>query len=145
MKLTEHFALEEFQCHCGCGAALSLVEECRKTAEILEALRGRINEKQEYFKYRDILPGDSLEELSVVLSCGVRCPTHNAAVGGKPKSRHLSTAYEGAADTHVPGLPADKWYEETKGFFKGRILYKKRKFVHLDRRVGNSYNTIMEA
>ncbi|RJO60825.1 MAG: hypothetical protein C4542_08225 [Dehalococcoidia bacterium] len=150
MRLTEHFTLREFRCHCGCGAEKDWVEEIKKTAEILELLRQRINTKQEYVKYRKLLDDQSYRELSIAISCGVRCPKHNAAVGGAGKSQHLSeidkavreVAYGGAADTSVPGLPAPLWYAETEGFFKGRILYIKKKFVHVDRRVGNAYSAI---
>ena len=143
MKLTDHFSLEEFACRCGCGAETDWIEGCRRTAEILEVLRELINSKEEYHQYRNSLPDGSLKELSVTLDCGVRCPKHNAEVGGAPKSKHLSTMYEGAADTWIPGLPAEQWYAETKGYFRGRILYLDKNFVHVDRRAGNTYYSIV--
>jgi uncharacterized protein YcbK (DUF882 family) len=145
MKLTKHFTLHEFRCRCGCKAEEAWVEAIRKTAEILELLRERINSKQEYIKYRKLLDNGSFRELPIVIMSGVRCPEHNEKVGGVTGSKHLSTAYEGAADTTVPGLPSELWYAETEGLFRGRILYTKKNFVHVDRRAGNTYSNIREA
>ncbi len=152
MQLTEHFTLHEFRCRCGCGSEKDWVEECRKTAEILEGLRERINSKPEYVRYRD-MGGVRMKELAINVNCGVRCPTHNRKVGGSDGSYHLSwidptvreVAYGGAADTYVSNLPTELWFKETEGLFRGRILYVKKKFVHGDRRVGNAYTTIREA
>ena len=41
---------------------------------------------------------------AIIPSSGVRCPTHNANVGGVSNSRHLSGK---AVDFSVPGLSAD--------------------------------------
>jgi len=141
MRMTEHFTLHEFRCRCGCGAEHDWLSEIGKTADALEGLRERINSKPEYIKYR-AQAGVAWKQLAITVNCGVRCPAHNAAVGGAGHSKHLSTAYEGAADTWVRGLPPELWFEETEGFFKGRILYIKKNFVHVDRRVGNSYVAI---
>jgi len=152
-QLTDHFTLHEFRCRCGCGAEWDWVEECRKTAEILELLRERINSKQEYIQYREQMLGERYRELPVIINCGVRCPKHNKDVGGAKASYHLSfidkgireQAYRGAADTWAPGLPTELWFKETEGLFRGRILYTKKNFVHVDRRIGNAYNSIKEA
>jgi uncharacterized protein YcbK (DUF882 family) len=124
MKLTEHFTLEEFRCRCGCGCEKDWIDECRKTAEILEELRTVIGNKP------------------ITITCGVRCPKHNANVGGKPHSKHLSTDYQGAADTFVPDMPAEIWARAAFRKFPGCILYTKKHFVHVDRRRNESYYAI---
>lgn len=140
MQLTKHFSLYEFRCRCGCGREQDWVEECLKTAEILEMLRTRINNTGDYLRYRKQLPDDTLGELSITVNCGVRCPEQNIAVGSKAKrSKHLSTCYEGAADTWVRGLPVTLWGRECSKEFPGCILYLKKKIVHVDRRTGGNY------
>jgi zinc D-Ala-D-Ala carboxypeptidase len=65
-KISTDFTLEEFSCKCGCGADhidLMLVER-------LQAIRNAIKEP-------------------IPISCGVRCPKHNAEVGGVPNSAHV--------------------------------------------------------
>lgn len=66
-NLSEHFSEEEMACPCGCGNVhvdqflLYLLEKARK-------LLGR----------------------PIVIVSGYRCAEHNAAVGGKPNSAHLT-------------------------------------------------------
>lgn len=142
MRLTEHFTLHEFRCRCGCGAEKKWVAEVLKTAEILEALRERINLDAALSGYRGYARNGDLRDFRIVIKSGVRCPKHNKKVGGAEASKHLSTNYQGAADTWVPGLPAKLWSETLDGFFRGRILYIKKNFVHVDRRVGSPYVAI---
>jgi len=147
MRLTEHFDSSEFRCRCGCSCEEDWIEAIRKTAEILEALRFRINAKVDLCKYKAVTKDGALMDFPIVINCGVRCPAHNKAVGGTDGSYHLSVidpsvrevAYGGAADTWVPGLPVKLWSQEVKGYFRGHILYIKKKIVHVDRRVGNTY------
>jgi len=135
MKLTEHFTLEEFRCRCGCGCEQAWVEECRRTAEILESLRAQINADPELDMYR-------VGDFSITVECGVRCPKRNVEVGGADHSAHLSTDYQGAADTWVPGLPEAIWARYAFKHFKGCILYTKKHFVHVDRRRNAVYYAI---
>lgn len=61
------FAPGEFACRCGCGCA---VEMDRGLVELAERVREHFGEP-------------------VTVSSGVRCPGHNARVGGVANSRHL--------------------------------------------------------
>ncbi len=63
----EHFASEEFACHCGCGNSGVTPE----LVERLERLRHLLGEP-------------------VRVTSGRRCPARNAAVGGKLASAHLT-------------------------------------------------------
>jgi zinc D-Ala-D-Ala carboxypeptidase len=63
----KHFKIDEFRCKCGCGQ--SLVKP-----ELVDALD----------KAR------SLAGVPFKIISGYRCGTHNALVGGKPRSAHLS-------------------------------------------------------
>lgn len=83
--LSPHFNQSEFACKCGCGfddiSPVLIVE--------LEELRAHFGQP-------------------VIINCGCRCPEHNSAVGGAPKSQHLK-GY--AADIRVknktPAVVAD--------------------------------------
>lgn len=73
--LSEHFNKSEFKCPCGCGSDnidTGLVDK-------LEELRGFLGKP-------------------IVITSGVRCPAHNAAVGGVADSAHVSGK---AADIRV--------------------------------------------
>lgn len=64
--LSAHFSAREFRCrHCGL-----VVGPDRRLLEVLERIRG--------------LTGRPL-----ILISGTRCRTHNARVGGAPRSQHL--------------------------------------------------------
>ena len=74
----KYFKPEEFQCKCGCktnGISHELVE-------ILEKVREHFGKP-------------------VTVTSGVRCPTHNARVGGVSNSQHI---YKTAADFVVSGV-----------------------------------------
>ena len=65
--LSDNFSRSEFVCKCGCGANhISTV-----LVERLQRLRNFLRKP-------------------IVITSGVRCPTYNASVGGKPDSAHLS-------------------------------------------------------
>jgi uncharacterized protein YcbK (DUF882 family) len=66
IRLSPHFKLMEFQCRC-CGT----VKLSALALEMLEALR-------------------ELSGSPVVITSGYRCERHNRAVGGAPRSAHLS-------------------------------------------------------
>lgn len=72
------FQLEEFACRCGCGRADISPELVTK----LNAIRGLFVCSP------------------MIVNCGVRCATHNAAVGGSRTSSHM-TGF--AVDIHAPG------------------------------------------
>jgi len=68
-NLSPHFDLSEFACHhCGKTPSRSAV---LPLVAVLEKARARFYPR------------------GLVIISGYRCPVHNAAVGGKPHSRHL--------------------------------------------------------
>ena len=64
----------------------------------------------------EMLATEILEPMRVALALplhihsGYRPPTHNAAVGGKPSSDHMTG---NAADFHVDGTPESTWQQST--------------------------------
>lgn len=78
-KLSDHFDIEEFVCHC-CGKGADKIDP--KLIELLERLR-------------------SLADAPIYVNCGYRCPPHNAEVGGATHSQHL---YGTAADITIPKI-----------------------------------------
>ena len=76
-----HFSEAELECHCGCGQ-----NGCQQA--LIDGLEG----------FRMLVGGP------VIVDDAYRCPTHNAAVGGVPKSQHELGL---AADVRVEG----KWLE----------------------------------
>lgn len=77
----KHFSLHEFHCHCGCG-------ETRIDVRLVKIL----DEIRDYY-------GKPL-----IITSGVRCPSHNKAVGGSSSSFHLSTRGGKASDFYVEGV-----------------------------------------
>lgn len=106
-RLSPHFTRQELACrHCG---QLPPGGISRELLDKLEALRARVG--------RPI----------VVNSC-YRCPEHNRAVGGAPKSQHLLGT---AADIRVSGMDPVSLYVAAHGVgFRGLFLYDS--FVHVD-------------
>ena len=81
----KYFTREEFRCKCGGKYCNGFPEEPQ------EGMVRAIDNVREHF-------GKAFTPNS-----GVRCPTHNANVGGVSNSRHL---YGKAVDFHVPGKTA---------------------------------------
>jgi len=88
MKLSEHFTLEEMIASSEAprrgidnSPTPDVIEELRKTAELLEEVRA-------------ILGGQV-----VIVTSGYRCPALNAAIGGAANSAHM---WGGAADFLCP-------------------------------------------
>lgn len=105
--LSEHFDRKEFSCNCGCGAdgvAYALVIQ-------LERLRNLIRRP-------------------IVITSGVRCAAHNATVGGKPDSAHLTgeAADIACIDSHT------RW--QMKHWISAYSLFNRvgngKTFLHLD-------------
>ncbi|MCG3197071.1 MAG: hypothetical protein GHCLOJNM_01555 [bacterium] len=69
---SEHLTWGEVECRCGCGL--------RAFSPDAAALFERIRSKSCVAAGRDC---------PIHVESGVRCPAHNASVGGKEKSRHL--------------------------------------------------------
>ena len=116
---SRYFAPEETACHCGCG-----------TNNVNPLLLQKLD------KMRDMIGGP------LSLNSCVRCPAHNAAVGGVADSQHVKG---NAADVAVPDYPHCHtpeqlaWYAEHIGF-DGIGIYPpgKGNFVHVDVRSGGT-------
>lgn len=80
MKLSAHFDSSEFACKCGCGGLHNGADINPRLVQVLERMRAILG-------------------VPLVLSCGYRCPTHNAEVGGVSNSQHV---YGNAADVQRP-------------------------------------------
>jgi uncharacterized protein YcbK (DUF882 family) len=111
----EYFSIDEFRCkHCGelpdGGMNQVLLDK-------LDDMRGRIG-------------------MPIIISCGYRCPEHNAEVGGVENSQHI---YGNAADIYVDGLSVDELanYCVDEGF-DGIGRYYDSGFVHTDVRDNGS-------
>jgi len=112
--LNEYFKRSEFACRCGCG--FDTVDA--KLVNILTEVREHFN-------------------LPVIINSGCRCQHHNAAVGGKPHSYHLTGR---AADIRVPGAQPDEVYNFLDKRYQGELgLLCYMSFVHVDTRTGPAY------
>ena len=117
MKLTAHFEFGEFRCRCGVcpwPPSAEIVARVRVLAERLEALRA------------------DLGGVPMTIVSGVRCAAHNRAVGGAPRSRHLTGE---AADMRVAGRAMEAVAARARALgFGGVGVY--RTHVHVDIRTG---------
>jgi uncharacterized protein YcbK (DUF882 family) len=107
--LSEHFSKAEFACPC-CGQAVVDPELVRG----LEALR-------------------NLVDAPIRILSGYRCAAHNAEVGGRPDSQHLTGR---AADIQVKGWTSTGLYiaaERVPEFKSGGIgIYPESSILHVD-------------
>lgn len=103
----KYFKREEFACGCGCG--FSTVDY--ELAEVLDDLREHFGQP-------------------ITITSGCRCSTHNKAVGGEPKSKHM----EGfAADIKVRNVNPNivySWLDSKYPDKFGLGLYSS--WVHVD-------------
>lgn len=122
MRLSENFTQKEFACKC-CGECIAISP---KLLAVLEELRADLG---------------AVEPIAVVITSGYRCPAHNAAVGGAPKSQHMQGI---AADIRVvkqtgrpvpPKVVAD-WVEKKYPEALGLGRYKG--WTHIDVRPGKA-------
>lgn len=114
VKLSENFKSTEFDCHgfgCCCETTIDL-----ELVDILQEIRNHFGK-------------------SVTINSGFRCKTHNKAVGGASKSKHLSGC---AADIRVSEVAPSEVakFAESIGV-KGIGLY--ADFVHIDTRENKSF------
>ena len=114
----KYFKESDFACKC-CG---ELLEDGMNEAllEKLDALR-------------------ELIKVPVYISCGYRCPSHNAEVGGVENSQHVLGT---AADIYTDDLTVDELADAAvKIGFDGIGRYYSDEFVHVDcREDGQSPN-----
>lgn len=110
--LSQHFSEAELACHC--------CLQCKVVPELLTAMEVLRN----------------MADLPVIVLSGYRCPRHNKAVGGAPKSEHVLGQ---AVDIRVPGLTLQQMYElaeKVPAFQRGGIGVYDRGFIHVDVRAG---------
>lgn len=105
----KYFSIDEFRCkHCGELPANGMNQIL---LDKLDDMREKIG-------------------MPIIISCGYRCPEHNAEVGGVSNSQHI---YGNAADIYVDGLTVDQLadYCVSEGF-DGIGRYYNSQFVHTD-------------
>jgi len=94
--ISKNFTREEFACKCGCDQDTVDVE----LVEVLQKLRDYYMEP-------------------ITITSGNRCPEHNAAIGGAPRSKHLiSKAADIQVDDKEPTEIYDilvEWYPDKYG------------------------------
>jgi uncharacterized protein YcbK (DUF882 family) len=111
MKLTANFTRSEFACKCGCGfddVDLRLVKMLQQVREFFDA--------------------------PVTVTSGCRCPSHNQAEGGSPRSQHL---HGRAADFRVRNVSPGVVYEYCVQLDPGGLGYYAT-FTHIDVREGRA-------
>ena len=117
MKLSAHFDSSEFACHC-----------CNTVIDIAPDLVEQLEELSEAFAIAG-------KRASITILSGYRCPKHNKAVGGAPKSQHMDgiaadiTVKTSIGEVVAPARIADyleKKYPDSHGI--GRY----KTWVHFD-------------
>ena len=110
-QFTTHFPRTEIQCKC-CGLIGSYPANLRKLIDRLELLRHHLLGKP------------------IHITSAYRCPKHNKAVGGVPKSYHTQAM---AADIYVEGMTVDDLADAARECgFGGVGRYRGAGFVHVD-------------
>lgn len=115
VQLSKNFNSSEFECECGC----STVKIDTQLVDFLQQIRDHFGQP-------------------IDITGPYRCPSHNAAVGGASKSRHVTGE---AADIRVKNTAAREVakYAETIGV-KGIGLYEGAdNFVHIDTRTTKTF------
>lgn len=120
MRLAPHFTSAEFRSHDGARTPQRWLQDARRLClDYLEPLRSEFG--------------------PVTIVSGCRSATHNADVGGAPRSFHLAIAGRAGAAADVRcarGIPRD-WYELLDGLqAHGLGLY--ASWVHVDNRSGRA-------
>lgn len=109
VKLSKHFQSIEFDCKCSYDSCtITYVDD--DLISCLEILRI-------FFKN------------PLTINSGFRCVKHNADVGGKIGSIHMTGK---AADIKIENVALDKVYEFSEKIFDGLGKYKT--FIHVDKR-----------
>lgn len=97
--LTNNFSKWEFACKCGCGFN-----------EIDPELADQVQ------RLRNLLWTTTGKEIPITVTCGCRCPAHNAAIGGVQNS------------FHTQGLAVDITFSHINVLVGGRIVYLANRF-----------------
>jgi len=106
LRISDNFKLCEFECKC-----CQRVKLDPRLIMRLEALRNAVKRP-------------------IHVLSGYRCPEHNKAIGGAPKSQHMQGK---AADIRVEGLDVEELANCADAIgFGGIGTYRKQGFVHVD-------------
>lgn len=104
----QYFKKKEFYCKCG---------KCKSPEMPAELIKVLTDVREHYGK-------------PVIINSAYRCPSHNAAVGGKPKSQHVLGT---AADIKVKGVdPSVVHAYLTKKYPDRYGIGKYNTFTHID-------------
>jgi uncharacterized protein YcbK (DUF882 family) len=117
--LTKNLSRSEFRCKCG---------KC----EFVAADHELVNVIQKAV--------DDLGGKRVIVTSGIRCAAHNKAVGGSPKSQHVTGL---AADIAIDGITPQKLYDYLDNAYPDKYgigLYKT--WTHIDVRKGKARWTL---
>jgi len=97
-KISQHFTIEEFECHCGCDQLIVK----RQLVEMAEEFRAYLCEKYK-------------QEVAINVHCVNRCKEHNDSL---PNSVPTSTHITGRAmDLHAPALPMAELHKSAEECF----------------------------
>jgi len=118
-RLSKHFHRHEFACRCGCGADTVDAE----LITVLEDLRAWAQTQIEISREYPF-------EAKVLIDSGMRCPKHNAAIGGVPNSQHLVGKAADVRVTRVASKDVAKYLEHKYPDTHGIGRY--HNFTHID-------------
>lgn len=93
LTFAPHFPLHELRCKCGCTPEPEVLANLHRLSYALERLRKDVGQP-------------------ITVISGHRCPSHNDAVGGASRSRHL---VGDAADIKVRGWTGDQLRSRVEG------------------------------
>jgi uncharacterized protein YcbK (DUF882 family) len=111
-QLSPHFNEDEFRCKC-CGEVIPISPAL---IELLEDIR-------------------EFSGFPIIITSGYRCPSHNAAVGGKPNSAHVTA--EAADFAFHSSHELFKYLEAIFLYGPQRLgISFKGKFIHVDVSIG---------
>ena len=114
--IAPHVRVGDILCRCGAQCSHKDIDDAAHTRTV-EFFR-RVGEMMKDYPYR------------WTVTSGLRCPEHNANVGGKGDSAHVHRV---AVDIQPQGPWGEVWgLAERAGFFSAIIAYPKRNLIHLD-------------
>jgi len=116
--VTEHFKYEE--CKCPCCDRIKIVPGFYRHMELLEKMRMKV-------------------DFPIIINSGYRCPDHNVAIGGAPKSWHMLFATD-IRPAWMPKEDENAWIEKLHAMHETALelnfggIGRYETFIHLDLR-----------
>lgn len=121
--MAKYFSDHEFRCKCGNCQGFPVHGISSKLLEILDNIRSHLNRP-------------------VIVTSGVRCPAHNASIGGSPNSYHI---YGMAADIYCDHVSVSELASLARLYgATGVGVYHMQNFVHVDVRSEPTYWEVEE-